>query len=147
MTLPTHIILGFIIGKATGSYELAVLTSVAVDTDHLVSYARHGALKSPKLFWKAITDQEDPWGDQRGIFHNLLSLVILTSAAYFLFGQAISMIFGLSYAGHLLLDAISDSDSWFFRPFSNFRTRGFIPYYSKFEALFFAALILIWLVI
>jgi membrane-bound metal-dependent hydrolase YbcI (DUF457 family) len=147
MTIPNHIILGLIIGKLTGNYELAVTTSVLVDCDHFVSLYKHDALKSFKSFWKAESDPEDPWGDQRGVLHTLFSVILTTSLSYFLFSPMIALIVGLSHFGHIFLDAISDSDSWPFRPFSNFRIRGFIPYYSKYEVLFFVGLLLIFFVV
>jgi len=34
MTLPTHALLGLIIGKATGNYSFAIASSVLPDIDH-----------------------------------------------------------------------------------------------------------------
>lgn len=147
MTTPNHIALGLIIGKLTGNYGLAVVVSLAIDCDHLASIYKHGYYKSLKLFWETETNPEDPWGDQRGGVHTLFSVVLTTSISYFLFSSAIALVVGLSHLGHILLDAISDSDSWPFRPFSNFRTRGFIPYCSKYEIYFFIGLVLIFFAI
>ena len=143
MTIPNHIALGLIIGKVTGDYTLAISTSLLLDCDHFVSLYKHGALKSFKLFWKTTTDAKDLWGDQRGILHNLFSVMLVFFAVYFSFGISIATTIGLSHLGHISLDAISKADSWLFRPFSNLKTRGFIPYYSTYEIIFFVGLILI----
>ncbi len=140
MTTPNHLALGLIIGKVTGNYTLAVSTSVLLDVDHFLSLYKHGALKSWKKFWKVDTNPEDPWGDERGVLHTLLSVFVVTSLCLFLFNPIIALTWFLAHFGHIFLDYISDSDSWVFRPFSNFKTRGFVPYYSKYEILFFVFL-------
>jgi len=66
MTTPTHAALGFAIGAALGHPLLGAAVAVAVDVDHLVTYARQGVLRNPRLFWKTITSNEDPYGSQRG---------------------------------------------------------------------------------
>jgi membrane-bound metal-dependent hydrolase YbcI (DUF457 family) len=38
MTLPTHALLGAIIGKVTGNYAIGITSSTLVDIDHLQSY-------------------------------------------------------------------------------------------------------------
>ncbi len=143
MTIPNHLALGLIIGKLTGNYGIAVSASVLIDCDHFIALARHGKLKDWKMFWEAITDPEDSFSDQRGALHTLFSALVVALASYFLFSPIITLTLALSHVGHLLLDTISDSDSWPLRPFSNVRVRGFIPYYSKYEILFFFALLLI----
>ncbi len=139
--------LGLIIGKVTGNYTLATSVSVLVDCDHLISLHKHGALRSWKKFWEAETNPEDPWGDQRGILHTLFSVFFGTSLVAFLFGPMIGGTWFLSHFGHIFLDYISDSDTWVFKPFSNFKTRGFVPYYSKYEVLFFLGLVVIFFLI
>ena len=147
MTIPNHLALGLIIGKATGSYEIAVATSVLLDCDHFIPLAKHGLLKNFKVFWSSIIKPEDRFGDQRGILHNILALFATTLFSYFLFGPHVALVIGLSHFGHIFLDMISDTDSRLFRPFSDFKTRGFIPYYSRYEVLFFLGLVLIFLVL
>lgn len=147
MTIPNHLALGLIIGKVTGSYEIAIATSVLLDCDHFIPLAKHGLMKNFKGFWKAITDSEDKFHDQRGILHNIFALLIIISLSSIIFGPQVALVVGLSHFGHIFLDAISDSDSWPFRPFSNFKLRGFIPYYSKYEILNFFMFIAIFILL
>jgi membrane-bound metal-dependent hydrolase YbcI (DUF457 family) len=133
--------LGLIVGKVTGSYEIAVGTSVLLDLDHILPLARHGLLKNFKTFWNSVTNPEDPYEDQRGVLHTFLAVFLTTVVSYFLFGAFVSMVLGISHLGHIVFDLLSDSYSWPFRPFSNLKTRGFVPYYSKYEVLFFLILL------
>ncbi len=98
MTLPTHILLGAIIGKATGNYPVAILSSTVIDLDHMYSYAKHGVLKNPKLFWKTVTEEKDAEGDQRGILHNVIVYVFLSLLIIFLFPK-VGYIVGLGWVG------------------------------------------------
>jgi len=66
MTTPTHAILGFTIGAAFGHPFIGAIAATCIDVDHLTTYARHGILKSPRLFWRTITSNEDPYLSQRG---------------------------------------------------------------------------------
>ena len=141
MTIPNHFALGLIIGKITGNYVLATSVSVLLDCDHFIALAKHGKLKDWKTFWQATTDSEDSYNDQRGFLHTFFSVFLTTTIAYFVFAPAIALVTGLSHLGHIFLDTISDSDSWPLRPFSNLKIRGFVPYYSKYEILFFFALV------
>ena len=147
MTTPNHLALGLIIGKVTGNYPLAVSVSVLLDGDHFISFYKHGVSKSFKKIWELGTNTEDPWGDERGILHNLLAVFVASTLFTFLFGPIVGGVWFLAHFGHIFLDYISDSDSWVFRPFSNFKTRGFIPYYSKYEILFFVFLITVFYLI
>jgi membrane-bound metal-dependent hydrolase YbcI (DUF457 family) len=146
MTIPNHLALGLIIGGATGHYEIAVAVSVLLDCDHFIPLAKHGLLKNFKVFWKATTSPKDSFGDQRGFLHTIFAVFVTTFLSYFLFGIHVATVVGLSHFGHILLDAISKTDSFPFRPFSNFRVRGFVPYYSKYEILFFVGLMSIFLI-
>ena len=142
MTFPTHILLGAIIGKVTGNYALAVGVSVAPDLDHLKSYFKSGVIKSPQTFWKTITDGNDPYGDQRGILHNLLFFVCASIILIFL-----SPIIVLCWFGHLVLDALDSSDYWPFYPNKKINIRGPIRYASIQELIFFSALLVVYLII
>lgn len=86
MTLPTHFLLGMILGKVTGNYPIAIAASVIIDLDHLQSYISHGIILKPKKLWKTLTDQNDPWGDQRGVLHNIAFFGIVAVPLVFLGG-------------------------------------------------------------
>ncbi len=140
MTIPTHVILGVLIGKITGDFPTAIAVSVLVDIDHLVSYVRHGVLTDYKKFLNVITDKEDPYGDQRGYLHNIL-IAGLLSALSFLVGMSFGLVFTLSYFGHLLLDALDKSDYWSLFPYKKINIRWPIEYYSYQEILLMCVLI------
>jgi membrane-bound metal-dependent hydrolase YbcI (DUF457 family) len=146
MTLPTHIVAGLIVGKITGDYALGISSSLLVDIDHLQSYIKSGVILRPKLFWKTITDKSDPYGDQRGYLHNLLvflgiSIILLLSFGYIV----LPLVAG--WLGHLLLDALDNSDYWPFYPYKQLNLRGHIKYASVQEAMFLFFLLIIYFII
>ena len=146
MTLPTHFMLGMIIGKVTGNYPVAIASSVLIDLDHLQSYITHGVILKPKKLWHALTDQVDQWGDQRGIFHNIIFFGVVAIPLVFL-GGVVGKIVALGYFGHLLLDALDNSDYWPLYPNKSIDLRGPIKYGSLQEVGFFVVLFVIFIVI
>jgi len=140
MTIPTHLALGLLIGKISGNYQISLLVSLAPDIDHLISYTKHGVLFHPKKFWKTVTDVNDPWEDQRSFLHNLIVWFVLSLIAIFL-NKTIGIIFASAYLGHLLLDALDNSDYYPFYP-NKFRIKGPIVYASRSEFVLFVALLL-----
>lgn len=146
MTLPTHFLLGMIIGKVTGNYPAAIASSVLIDLDHLQSYVSHGLITKPKKLWQALTDQKDPWGDQRGIFHNIIFFGIVAVLLVIL-GGIIGKIIVLGYLGHLLLDTLDNSDYWPLYPNKSINFRGPIKYGSLQELVFFIMLLIIWILL
>lgn len=135
MTLPTHILAGLIIGKVTGNFPASMAGSILIDTDHLVSYIKHGILFKPKQLTKALTDEKDPWGDQRGYLHNIFAWFVISLLAILLnFGFGITL--SLAYLVHLLFDALDTSDFYPLYPSKKISTKGFIKYYSRQEIIF-----------
>jgi membrane-bound metal-dependent hydrolase YbcI (DUF457 family) len=134
MTTPTHAALGLLIGTVTGHPVVGALTAITVDIDHLAVYAKHSVFKSPKLFWKTITNNEDPYEGQRGWLHSLfvavpLSLVIWLAMP--VWGPTII----LSYlVGHIALDAL-DSADWPLYPSKRWNIRGPILFFSRQELI------------
>lgn len=135
MTIPSHVLLGVVIGKVTGDYKTAILVSALVDIDHLVSYIKSGVIFSPRKFWKTISDKNDPYGDQRGYLHNIL-IATLSSGLTFLISIPFGITFSLAYLGHLVLDSLDKSDYWPFYPNKQVNLQGFIDYFSWQELLF-----------
>jgi hypothetical protein len=145
VTLPTHLLLGAIIGKLTGNYALAITSSLAPDLDHLNSYVKSGVIKSWKSFWNTISVTEDPYGDQRGYLHNV-GIFLVVSIVLFFVSYKLALVIVLSWFGHLLLDTLDSSDYWPLYP-NKFNIRGPIKYYSLGELLFALILMLIYLLI
>ncbi len=146
MTLPTHVILGAIIGKATGDYTFALISSIAPDLDHLSSYIKSGVIKSPKKFWKTITDQDDPYQDQRGILHNAFFFLVVSALLILVFHK-IYLVLVLGWLGHLFLDALDASDYWPFYPSKKINLRGPIKYFSYQELLLSIILMFVYWVV
>lgn len=142
MTLPSHILLGVVIGKLTGNYTTAIAVSVLVDTDHIVSYVKSGVLFSPRKLVKTITDTDDPYGDQRGYLHNVIIAGII-SGCMFLISIPFGITFTSAYFGHLLLDSFDKSDYWPLYPNKKMNIKGFIDYYSWQEIIFDGILIVV----
>lgn len=141
MTIPTHLALGLLIGKISGNYQMSLLVSIAPDIDHFVSYAKHDVLLPLNKFWKVTMDPNDPWGDQKSFLHNILVWFGLSLIAVLL-NQKIGLIFATGYLGHLILDALCNSDYYPFYPKKKFRIKGPIVYASKSEFILFVALLL-----
>jgi membrane-bound metal-dependent hydrolase YbcI (DUF457 family) len=140
MTFPTHFFAGLAIGAATGDYSVALVTSVAPDLDHAISFARHGVFRSPSIFWKTITAETDPWSDQRNILHNVIVVAVLIAFVGYFFPAHV-FTFGLSYGVHLLLDALDASDYFPLYPWKGINLRGPVHYNSKWEYVITAAFI------
>lgn len=146
MTFPTHFMLGMVIGKVTGNYSAAIASSVLPDLDHIQSYVTHGVILRPKKLWKVLTDQVDPWGDQRGIFHNIIFFAI-TTMFLIVFMGTVGQVIVVGYGGHLLLDALDNSDYWPLYPNKTINFRGPIKYGSFQELLFFIGLVIMYIFI
>lgn len=129
MTIPTHLALGLLIGVATGHPLVGLLASTLIDLDHMVVYAKHGVLRSPKLFWKTVTDNEDPYGGQRGWLHSLLVSVPILLVVYFVWPSFAPVII-LSYFGHIVLDVFDSADYWPLYPSKKINIRGPISFFS-----------------
>jgi len=142
MTLPTHLIAGLVLGKLTGNYALSVTGALFLDVDHIFSYIKNGILLKPKKLWTVLLSKEDPYGDQRFIFHNVL-VFILISFIVFLVNQKIGLVFSMAYLSHIILDALDNSDYFPFFPNKKMNIRGPIKYFSKGELIFFCLLIII----
>lgn len=140
--MPTHILLGAIIGKVTGDPVAAIAVSVLVDVDHLYSYAKHKVLFTFKKFWKVVTDQSDPYGDQRGYLHNIIIAAVISALSFFV-SKKFGIVFSSAYFGHLLLDMLDTSDYFIFYPSTTVNVKGFIDYYSKGEVILDVALVVI----
>ncbi|MBI5733582.1 MAG: metal-dependent hydrolase [Candidatus Kerfeldbacteria bacterium] len=146
MLLPTHLLGGLIIGKIMGDYPAALAGALLVDLDHLVSYFKSGVWFNFKKFTKAITNRNDPWGDQRNVLHNvILGLVISASVA--VFDYKFGIVFALGYLSHLVLDALDNSDYFPFFPNKKVNLKGPIKYFSIAEVMVMLGLLCWWLII
>ena len=146
MTLPPHLLLGMIIGKVTGNYPVAIASSVLIDLDHLQSDISRGLITKPRKLWNTLIDQNDPYGDQRGIFHNYLFFLIIATSLIIFTGK-IGIVITLGYLGHLLLDTLDNSDYWPLYPNKRINLRGPINYATWKEGIFFVGLIIIFFII
>jgi membrane-bound metal-dependent hydrolase YbcI (DUF457 family) len=146
MSFPTHLITGLILGKLTGNYTLSLSGAILVDLDHLYSYAKSGVLFKSKKFWQTITDQADPYGDQRSILHNVF-VFILISGIVAAINLKIGLILGLAYLSHLILDALDNADYWPFFPNKKVNLRGPVGYFSKQEVFLMLVLSVVYLVL
>ena len=135
MTLPTHALAGLIIGKITGDFPMALAGSLVVDLDHAISYFRHGILFKPRQLFNAVSDEEDPWGDQRNFLHSIFSWVAV-SALLLIINFNFGLVFSIAYFFHLVFDALDSADFFPFFPFKKIVIKGFVKYYSKQEIIF-----------
>lgn len=142
MTIPTHILAGLVIGKITGSYAPALIGATIVDLDHFYSYAKSGVVLKPKLLWQTLTAKEDPYGDQRWIFHTAWMFLFI-AILFSLFLPTIAFPFLLGYGSHLLLESLDASDYWPLYPYKKLNIKGPIKYYSVFELLFAIGLLVL----
>ena len=147
MTLPTHVLAGLIIGKITGDFPTALVGSLVIDLDHVVSYFRHGILFKPRQLYKAISDEADPWGDQRNFLHSIFSWIAI-SVLLLLINFKFGLVFSIAYFFHLVFDALDSADFYPFFPFfKKVVIKGFVKYYSKQEIIFDVCLVSILIVL
>lgn len=146
VTIPTHILLGLIIGKVTGDYTAGILSSTLIDLDHFQSYYKHGLLSKPKELWSRLTDQSDPYGDQRGVLHSIYVFIVASIVLAALFPE-VGPILVIGWFGHLCLDALDNSDYWPFYPNKKINLRGPVKYNTWQELLFFILLVVVYLLV
>lgn len=145
MFITAHVLAGLIIGKLTGNYGLAIASAVLIDVDHLIPYAKHRVLLSPKKLWGVVTDPEDPYKNQRNYLHSFITWG-LVSAIALLIDPRIGLIFMLGYLSHLILDLLDGSDFTPFYPFGS-SVKGPIGYLSVHEFVFTIALLMVYVVL
>jgi len=138
-----HLALGLILGKLTGDYPTAIISSVAIDLDHLIPYAQQGIIFSPKKMWKAA---KTPHASSRGILHSFFAWAIL-SGIICLVNLEVGLVFSLGILGHFLLDALDGDDFYPFYPIKKMNTKGFIGYYSRKELFLTIVLFIIYFLI
>ena len=131
-----HLALGLIIGKATGDYPTAIISSTALDLDHIWPHARNKVFSGfsfrktwIKKFWHATTYDGD---SSRNYLHSLFFLGAIFGIIA-IFSWQTALIFALGCLGHLFLDTLDNTDLHIFYPFKFLNTIGFIRYYSKTE--------------
>ena len=142
-----HLALGLIIGKVTGDYPTAIISSTALDLDHIWPHARNKVfsgfgLKKVwfKKFWQATTFDGDT---SRNYLHSLFVLGAIFGIIT-IFSWTTALVFALGCLGHLLLDALDNTDLHIFYPFKFLNTIGFVRYYSKTEFWFTVCLFVIY---
>ncbi len=142
MTLPTHLLAGLIIGNLTGNYTVAITGSLIMDLDHIISFYRHGILFNAKKLLKEVSDEKDPWNDQRNYLHNVFVWVAI-SIIFCLINLNLGIIFSLCYLVHLIFDALNTVNFYPFYPSRKFPVKGFIKYGTRKELIFDFFLIII----
>jgi len=138
-----HLAMGLIIGKVTGDYPTAVISSVAIDIDHLIPFAKQKIIFNFKKMLKAA---KTPHDSSRSYLHSFFAFGLLTGVIC-LINLPVGLVFGLGYLGHFLLDALDKDDLYPFFPIKRFNIHGFIGYYSKAELIFTVLLFLFYFII
>ncbi len=141
-----HLFAGLIIGKIFGNYLIALMGALLIDIDHLIVYAKHGILLSPKKFWKTIINPIDQYGNQRNFLHSFFAWIII-SIIIFLVNSKIGIIFSLAYLSHLLLDFLDGSDFYPFYPWKKLNIKGPIKYFSIQEWIVTLILLIVFILI
>jgi membrane-bound metal-dependent hydrolase YbcI (DUF457 family) len=136
MTIPSHVVAGLIIGHFSGNYALSLTAAVIPDIDHIPSYLRHKVLFKPGKLMEALKATDDPWGDQRGLLHNILVWLVLSLICLSFLDLKIALVLSAAYLSHLVLDALDNADYYPFAPSKKGAFRGPIGYFSKSELVF-----------
>ena len=142
MLITAHLAVGLIIGKVFDNYPAAIIGSTFLDLDHFISYVKSGIIFKPKKLFYTLTKREDEFGDQRNIFHKILSFIVISSL-FILFNKKLGIIFSISYLGHLIVDFLDNSDSFPLFLNKKINIKGPIKYFSKAETIFTLLLILV----
>ncbi|HMB65965.1 MAG TPA: metal-dependent hydrolase [Patescibacteria group bacterium] len=139
MTLPTHLMAGLIVGKMTGNYPAAIITSIVFDLVHLFFYYTPDLLFRPfKVLRKALRAKVYLKGE-RGVFHSIFTWV-LVSVVFMLINFPLGVTVASAYFLHLILDALDTSSFYPFYPFKGLNLHGPIIYASFAEVIFLAIL-------
>jgi len=136
MFITAHLAVGLLVGKLTGNYTLALLGSLFPDLDHLPTYFTNKVFQR-KQFWKTVLAPDDPYGNQRNVFHNVF---VFSGVALVTLFFPFMMPLILGWGSHLLFDALDKSPYRAFSPLP-FQVRGPIPYLSKSEFIFTACVL------
>ncbi len=145
MFIGAHLAAGLIIGKITNNYPLAIASAILVDADHLIPYFKHRIIFKPKKLWRAITNESDPYGNQRNFLHSFFSWFII-SAIILLIDFNIGIIISLGYLSNLLLDLLDNSEFYPFYPLQ-YKIVGPVKYLSRQEIVFTAVLFVLFFII
>lgn len=145
MYITTHLALGLIIGKVTGNYSASLLGSLIIDVDHLIPIIEKKLPLSIKKIWQENKKSEISAYNSRSYFHSIFSWLFF-SVLISLINVRFGLIFSIAYLGHLVLDAIDDSEFYLFYPIKNLNIKGFIPYYSRRELIFSLFLLFFYIV-
>ena len=146
MFILAHLAIGLLIGKLTNNYEIAIIGSLFVDLDHLISYAKNGVIFNFKKFWKTVTNPHDPYGNQRHFLHNLWVLKIV-AVSTILINPTVGFTFTIAYAAHLILDSLDSSDFKPLVPLSKRNVKGPIRYLSHAEIAITTCMFFIFIII
>lgn len=137
MTLPTHLMAGLVVGKLTGNYSVAIITSIVFDIDHLFFYyTRHLLFRPAKVLKKAFKEKIYVKG-KRGIFHSVFTWM-LVSLIFLLINFPVGVTIASAYFVHLALDALDDSSFYPLYPWERLEIKGPINYFSFSEVIFLA---------
>lgn len=147
MTLPTHAIMGLIIGKLTGNYFVPIAFSVLPDSDHIVCYANEKLFNHLKHFWTTLMSEKRIFGTQRSFLHNIPILVFLCFILYFFVPWNIFIMIALAFLGHIILDCLDNSDYYPFDPYRKINMKGPIKYASYQEVIFGLCLLAVYFII
>ena len=146
MFILAHLAIGLLLGKLTNNYEAALAGALFVDLDHIICYAKNGIIFDLKKIWKVSTSPDDPYGDQRNIFHNLLSWLAIAVAAILIIPPA-GWVFAIGYTAHLVLDSLDTSDFRPLLPLSKINIKGSIKYFSHSETAITVCMLLVFLLV
>lgn len=109
MFLGAHIAAGLIVGKITGNYPAALISTIIIDIDHIIPYIKHGIIFDLKKLWKTTLNPYDPYGNQRNYLHSIFMWFAISVLAI-LIHYEIGFVICLGYLTHLILDLLDGSD-------------------------------------
>ena len=126
----THLAAGLIVGKVTGQYDAALIASFFADLDHLIPLIKTGVILHPLALLRTTITEDDSYGNERHILHNVGVWLIISTFVYFAIGTEWGIAFLAAYFIHLLLDAIDGANFYPFYPNKRINFRGSIRYAS-----------------
>lgn len=130
-TLPVH----------NGAFSLAwFLGSIAPDIDHLFVLLKNRKLGLKNLWDSFYFEEKYELRYKTPLVHSLLGAVVISLPVFF-FDTRSGLLFFVAYTIHLLIDWLDIDEKQYLYPF-NFKIKGTLPIFSKFERWLTAFLIL-----
>ena len=140
-----HIIIGFILGKLSGSYIIFILGSVFPDFDHIYVMIKNRFFSINRIINSMKFEEKFGVRYKTPLFHSILGLILFSIITYF-FSNIGALYFAMAYLLHLLIDWPDIDEKYYLYPLK-IKFKGVLPIWSKLEQIFTIILLVLLMVL